>query len=154
MAGTIKCPRCNTPGATKFLWIVKCPNSRCRHYDSAVAAVASKKSKTPTGSFSPGANTIQVSYQNHAGEHRTYIGDRTTIRKRRNHLTIVLAPAGRRCSFEISRISNMATLAPFLPPESSLNLTAVDRQVIGYHQRHGSTSPRLEEIKSKLTKGG
>ncbi len=153
MAEKNKCPHCNTPGATKFLWIVKCPNPRCRHYDTAVAQDAAAKAKPaatpPTGNFNPGANAIQIQYKNHQGQNKSFTGDRTTLRKRRQHITLVLAPAGKRCSFKIDRIANMAALTPFLPPEDRLPLSPGDRQVLTFHRKRGSTSPRYEELMRK-----
>lgn len=152
MAGTTRCPHCGTHGATKFLWIVKCPNARCRHYDADLAAAIEKKNRVPTGNFNPGANAIQIQYTNYEGKKKTYTGDKTTLHKRNKHITIVLAPAGKRCAFEVARVSNMATLMPFVPKEASL--TPADRQVLAYHKRRGTTSPRYEEVLKKIGKAG
>lgn len=153
MAAKIRCPQCGTMGATKFLWMVKCPNPRCSRYDAEMRAAAEKRARVPSGNFNPGTNAIQIQYTNAEGQQRSFTGDRTTIRKRHNHISIVLAPAGRRCSFEIRRITNMAAIAPQLPPECSpaaAGLSAADRQVLSYHRRRGSTSPRYEEVLRKI----
>lgn len=150
MAGTIRCPHCGTHGATKFLWMVKCPSSRCRHYDAALAKEHERRHRVPTGNFNPGPNAIQVQYTNYEGEKKTYTGDRTTVRKRNNHISLVLAPAGKRCAFEISRVSNMAALTPFIAADDALS--AADRQVLAYHRKRGSTSPRFQEVLRKIGK--
>lgn len=154
MAATIVCPQCNTYGATKFLWIIRCPNPCCRHYraiaKTGYAATIARKATTPTGNFHPGTNAILVEYTNHEGERKNYTGDRTTLRKRRRHISLVLAPAGKRCAFEIKRIANLATLTPFLRPEENHELPAGDRQVLAYHRKRGSTSPRYEEVLRKI----
>ena len=63
MAGTIRCPHCGAHGATKFLWIVKCPNTKCRHYNAELAAAIEKKNRVPTGNFNPGANAMRTAWE-------------------------------------------------------------------------------------------
>jgi hypothetical protein len=153
MAAKIRCPECGTMGATKFLWMVKCPNPRCSRYDAELRAAAEKRSKVPAGNFNPAQNAIRIQYTNAEGQQRSYTGDKTTIRKRHNHISIVLAPAGRRCSFEIRRIADMSAIAASLPQEfgpAAEALSPADRQVLSFHRRRGSTSPRYEELQRKI----
>lgn len=147
------CPECRTEGAIKFLWMVKCPFRSCSHHDASLAdagAGPQEKGAPPipvSGSFDPGEHAVRIRYRNHAGEERAYTGDRRSVRKRNGHVSLRLAPRGVRCSFLIDRILNPDELEGLW---SSVELTPVERQIVGYHRKHGTTSPRYEEILRSL----
>ena len=149
----VTCPECRTDGAMKFLWMVKCPFRSCSRYDPSLTSAPGTPAKTAStsipasGSFDPGEHAVQIRYRNHTGEERTYKGDRRTIRKRNNHLSVVLAPRGVRCSFHRERILNPDELEGAWSP---VELTPTERQIVAYHRKHGTTSPRYEEIMRTL----
>ncbi|MEI6810182.1 MAG: hypothetical protein WCN95_15800 [bacterium] len=152
----VKCPVCKSPGAKQLLWMVKCPHNGCDKYDPDLAlearsrVTASAHSVPLTGSFNPGLNAITIRYRNAAGIDKTYTGDKTTVKAANAHITICLVPTGKRCSFSRERIMNLAEITPYIPPADKLS--SVDRQILGYHQSKGTTSPRHEAVKQKLGK--
>lgn len=152
----VLCPACRTPGAQKLLWRVKCRRPGCPHYDAALAGAPAAPRAAPArarrplaGSFDPGDRRIEIRYRNHAGEEKTLIGDRATLRRRGEHFSLRLAPTGKRCALARERMLNLAQVEAALPAEERAALTGVERQIIGYHRKHGSTSPRLEQIRRK-----
>lgn len=145
----VKCPVCKSRGARKLLWMVRCPRNGCPNYRPGLPAAAPKPAPKPlTGSFSPGANAIVIRYTNHEGEKKTYTGDRTTIRASGKFISLLLVPTGERCSFSRDRVANMREVEPFVAREDLL--TSVERQILGYHRKNGTTSPRFEDVKRKL----
>ena len=58
--------------------------------------------------FDPGTRAIQVQYLNHRGEIKTYTGDRSTLKAKGGHVTLRLAPTGKRVSFSKDCIQNRA----------------------------------------------
>lgn len=157
MAKEIVCPACGANGAIKTLWKIKCPNRSCVHCDMELMQEA--ESRGPAifdvppevamlkGDFNPGGNSLDIRYRNHRGQDRVYTGDRTSIRRKLGIITIRLAPTGRRVNFDWKRIRNRdeveAAMKHYPAP------SGVENQIIGYHRKHGGTSPRIEEIRRK-----
>lgn len=151
----VKCPVCKTRGAKQLLWMIKCPNHQCAKYDPDLALEAKSRISTAapsaplTGSFNPGANAIAIRYTNAEGMEKIFTGDKTTLRSAHAHISVCLAPTGKRCSFSRDRIRNLAEIEPLIPRLEEMS--GVERQVLAYHQAHGTTSPRYEAIKRKMT---
>jgi hypothetical protein len=150
---TLVCPECRSKGAVKTFASLKCPNRGCRHYDSATAwrpeptaPADARPGARHAGSFDPGPNTVVIRYRNYRGDDTEYIADRATIRLRREHLTARVAPTGKRIALAKKFIRNLAELP--LPPASA-EPRGVERQILCFHLRRGSTSPRFEELKRK-----
>jgi len=97
----ITCPYCRKPGATKFLWMVRCPHEGCAKFSSRV--------------FSPGRNGIVVEYTNYANEHKQFYGEATTIVRKGAHLGVRLAPTGQRCWLRRERIGNLGAVESRMP---------------------------------------
>ena len=159
------CPKCGTPNAQRWLWKVRCPRYGCPHYDPEITgqrtdtpppAPLSTSShdappppqRTLTGTFNPAENAIQISYTNYLGLEKTFTGDRATLRKRGRHISLRLVPTGQRCTFLISRLKNASELESLCLKEKQL--TPVERQILGYHSKHGTTSPRHQAALQKL----
>ena len=148
----ITCPECRSRGAVKTMTSVKCPNSFCSHYDSSLLPstdtlpTMSRPGSVLRGSFNPGGNAVTVRYRNHCGEDAEYVGDRTSIRVRKMHVTIRVAPTGKRITLAKKFITNLASL-PL--PEPSQIPSAVERQILSYHSKRGTTSPRYAEARRK-----
>lgn len=148
------CPVCGYPEARKFLWMVKCANPQCAKHAGPAArpqpVVPKKETKSPTGGVDPGANAVVIRYRNHQGQEKDYKGDRRTLRVRGKHVSVCLAPTGRRVSFLKARLLNVSELEPLLQAATeSRGPTPVERQILGYYKKRGKTSPRYEEILRK-----
>lgn len=151
------CPYCGYPGAKRFLWQVKCRNLGCRKFDRDFLYAESASESSPTrpahartplsGNFDPGPHSVEVRYRNFRGEERTFSGDRRTVRRRGNHISLCLAPTGRRVALARDRIQNVSELDSLARQEPKL--TAKERQVVGYHQKRRSSSALYESIKRK-----
>jgi hypothetical protein len=100
-----------------------------------------------SGNFDPGPHSVEVRYRNFRGEERTFSGDRRTVRRRGNHISLCLAPTGRRVALARDRIQNVSELDSLARQEPKL--TAKERQVVGYHQKRQSSSALYESIKRK-----
>lgn len=153
-----QCPECGKPGAKKFLWQVKCRNMACGRFDRgflyATPGSTTSSSHMPAprqrvlkGGFDPGAHAVQIRYRNFQGEEKSFTGDRRTVRRRGNHISVCLAPTGKRVSLARDRIQNATELDSLAREESKL--TPKERQIVGYHRKRGSTSALYESLKRK-----
>ena len=95
-------------------------------------------------------NAVHIRYTNHEGEDRTYTADSWSIRDRGRFISAQLAPTGRRCTFRKEQVKNMDEIKPRIDPVSLLSPT--ERQILGYHKKHGTTSSRYREIQQKLSR--
>jgi hypothetical protein len=96
----------------------------------------------------PGARAIRIQYLNHRGEIKTYTGDRSTLKATGAHVSLRLAPTGKRVSFSKDCIQNRPEVEQALGQGSEPS--AVEKQILGYHRKHGTTSPRFEEVRRKF----
>lgn len=149
---TIVCPECRSRGAVKAFTGVKCPNRSCRNYDAslppslATLPTATRPGSALSGSFNPGANAITIRYRNHRGEEAEYVGDKTTVRSIHEHISVRVAPTGKRIALAKKFIQNLAQL----PPAAAAPMpSGTDRQILSFHSRRGSTSARYEELRRK-----
>jgi hypothetical protein len=149
---TVVCPECRARGAVKTAFgRVRCPNRSCQHYDADVVYEAGERAQgaptpgaVPQGTFDPGADRILLRYRNFRGDDTEYVGDRRTIRFKKAHVTLRVAPTGKRIALWKKFIKNLEDLRPYERREEA---TAVERQILGYHRKHGTTSPRYEELR-------
>ena len=149
------CPLCGERRARKqLLGPVRCPNRDCQNFDSqlagqrerAIGGQESSPAERPlAGHFQPGVYRIEVSYENFRGEEKTYVGDRRTLRRRNNHLSLCLVPTGQRVAFSRDRIRNLAELEDFL----SRQPTPMELRVLNYHSKHRTTSELYESLRTK-----
>ncbi len=150
------CPECRSKGAVRdWKGAVRCRRPGCRHYDSSllkegrpfdVSHPVARRSHT--GSFDPGPHGVMIRYRNFEGDDVEFEGDRRTVRFRKAHISVRAAPTGRRISLAKKFIENLSDLKPnpaFPVPEPS----RVERQILAFHHRRGSTSPRYEELRRK-----
>jgi hypothetical protein len=154
--GQNKCPRCGTKGARKSQGQTRCPNPSCPFFDISLRG-AERSSRVGGASppkrkdFSP-VSPLAIQYRNFQGEEKTFTADSETLRRKRNHVIARVAPTGRSISLSRDRIQNLeeveqavAKITESQPPGP----TARERQVLGYHKKHKSTSPLYEEIRAK-----
>jgi hypothetical protein len=163
------CPYCGRAGARTFWLVAKCRNPNCSRYNIEYAQrfeirketgqsfpPTSRPAPSPGGSqaltsplsgtFDAGANRMDIHYRNFSGQEKTFTGDRRTLRDRKKHISVCIAPTGRRVALAKERILNRDEVESQVPPAS---LTGIERQVLAYHRKRGSTSPRFEAIQRK-----
>jgi len=166
------CPRCGNREARKSLFGgVRCPNRACELFDAALmnereagrayraepAAEADglqryrdprtgrsiEKVRAGAGAFDPGEYCIEVYYENFRGEAKTFVGDRRTLVRRGNHLSLQVMPTGTRIALDRARIGNLAELESFLGRQP----TKRERRVLLYHTARGTTSELCERLR-------
>jgi|MudIll2142460700_1097286.scaffolds.fasta_scaffold670167_1 hypothetical protein len=148
------CPNCRTPGAVKHTFgRTRCRNPACRHYDPSLAYESVRPSlapgqprRVPQGTFEPGPETITIRYRNYRGDDIELRGDRRTIRFRKAHVSLCVAPTGQRIALWQRFVRNLDELKQYVPRDTP---TAVERQILSYHRKHGTTSPRYEDVRRK-----
>jgi hypothetical protein len=137
---------------------IKCSNPSCKYHDMSLSyhpsmgpSETARHQARLRGTFNPGANAITVSYRNFRGEDVGYVGDKTTIRFTKHHLSLCVRPTGKRIVFAKRFIRNISDLEPLGVAESAVvsGPTAVERQILGYHQKYGTTSARYEDTRRK-----
>jgi hypothetical protein len=166
------CPNCGTPGAVKSGGKWRCPNSICQNFDpslqqqsgsGAVQSASGGQMQTPAsagaserlkGNFAP-QKALNIRYRNFQGQEKTFTADAGSAVRKKNHIVVRVAPTGRHISLARDRIQNLAEVeaafAQRVDPGQDWP-TARERQVMGYHKKHGSTSPRYEEVRKKYPK--
>jgi hypothetical protein len=142
-----QCPACGSM-ATVTGGKVFCSNPSCANYSaSGKAAKVSGKS----GRFSP-QKPIEIHYRNFRNEEKVFPSDAATIERKRNHLSVQVAPSGERIALSRSRILNLPQIEASFPqrvaPDQSWP-TPRERQVLNYHKKHGTTSPLYEKVRAK-----
>jgi len=148
--GRGKCPQCGTAGARKSQGQTRCPNPSCRYFDASLRQSAD----TPLewrGDFSP-ASPFAIRYRNFRGEEKTFTAERLTLRRSRNHIVAQVAPTGTSISLSRDRIENLEEVERALPGVAESRPSgpsARERQVLGYHKKHKSSSPLYEKIRAK-----
>lgn len=146
------CPECRSRGAVKALaGRVRCPSSSCKQYDPALLSQpaaglrpAAGPSVERAGSFDPGSHRITIRYRNFQGDDVEFEADGRTVRFAKDHLSVCVVPTGRRIALAKKFIRNLNDLEP--ASETAARLSAVDRQILGYHRKHGTTSARYEAL--------
>jgi len=139
----IECPECGHPAARKQGGQVRCPNSSCSHFDGEVAAQWQ-------GKF--GSDDIEVRYLNWQGKRRIFIADKKSIAAKRQHLSMIVRPGNVRIALKRAQIENLREVEPLAAravPASEPYPSRVERQILGFHKRHGSTSLRYEALRQK-----
>lgn len=92
--------------------------------------------------FDPDNYAISVEYENFRGEQKTFLGDWRSLRTRRRHISLSVAPTGQRITLSQDRIQNLAevtTAVARLP-------TGQQRRVMAFHKNRGTTSPLYESL--------
>ena len=151
-----KCPVCGTWGAKKSLFKVKCVNPSCRKYDSDYAGVFQQNRIVGklasevfhlSGKVSPEEYSLRIRYKNFRGDEMIYSAAPSTGYTKNEYLVIRVAPSGQRITFRLSAIQNRGEVESQLPAGPLPN--PVERRILNYHLRKGTTSPRLKQIREK-----
>jgi hypothetical protein len=149
------CQACGQPRAWKHFGKTKCQNMNCIHFDRDYAAkdratleqrrAASIQSRPREGNFDPGEDKIELRYANFLGVEGTYTGDRRTVSRTHEHISLKVCPTGKRVSFARARILNLSEVEQWVRETPS----ARERQVLNYHRKKGTVSPLYERIRKK-----
>ena len=159
LKSTVQCPACGT-NARKSGDIVVCPNPMCRNFagqqpasptGGARAATGGRPANAPRGHWQP-QRPLTVAYRNFKGDEQIYTAEADSCRRQKNHISLVVAPTGRRITLRRDRIQNLSEIdalcAQRVAPDQDW-LTPRERQVLNYHKKHKTTSPLYERIRAK-----
>ena len=103
------------------------------------------------GAFRP-ARPVTIQYRNFEGRGKAFVAEGDSITRKGNHLVGRFAPTGRTMTLSRDRIENLRDvesvllqrLAPGQQPP-----TPRERQVLGYHKKHRTSSPLFEKIRAR-----
>jgi hypothetical protein len=152
----IDCPNCGTAGARKTRdELIHCKNPSCQNFDAGLASggrLVRRYTNVPThGNFHP-EHAVSIRYVNFVGQSRDFSAERDSLVRKRNHIVAQVAPTGRKIALSRDRIQNLgeieASLAHKLEPGQPWP-TGRERQILNYHKKHGTTSPRYEQVRAK-----
>ena len=150
----MQCPSCGRQGAQKTKDDrILCGNPMCRHFDaSLVLGKRHPKTAIPiAGNYRP-EHPIAIRYRNFLGEERVFSAELQSTARKGNHLVAQVAPTGRKISLSRDRILNLREIESALPQRVAPGQawpTPRERQILGYHKKHGTTSRLFEEIRRK-----
>jgi hypothetical protein len=155
VTGKIKCPQCGTSGARETGGQIICPNPSCAYFDARSGGSEDSRPTATSGSargnFIP-SRSIEIRYKNFQGEEKVFIADAVSAVRTNHHIVAVVAPKGLRISLSRDRIANLREVEDAFPqrvqPEQNWP-TARERQILGYHKKHKSSSAMYEKIHSK-----
>lgn len=148
----IDCPNCGTAGARKARdGTVRCKNPQCPNFDASLM-LGRRIAPVPTeGSFSP-EQPVSIRYVNFVGQSRDFSAERQSLVRKQNHIVAQVAPTGRKITLSRDRIQNLSAVESYMPQrvEPGQNWpTGRERQILNYHKKHGTTSPRYEQVRAK-----
>ena len=144
---TIDCPNCGTPGARKKSdETILCKNPKCPYFDPALGTTV------PTsGNFRP-EHPVSIRYTNFAGQDHEFSAERDSLVRKKEHIVAQVAPTGRKITLSRQRIQNLADVESHMPQRIAPGQawpTGRERQILNFHKKRGSTSPRYEQLRAK-----
>ena len=150
------CPSCGNPRARQDGLQTRCPNPECQYFDLSLYRRHNDPRRSgaqldSTGRFSP-SQPVGIRYRNFQGKEKSFTGDAATARRKRNHISMCVAPTGERITLARDRILNLQDLEariPALAPPVPAGPTPRERQVLNYHKKYGTTSPLYEQIRAR-----
>jgi hypothetical protein len=151
----LSCPFCGTTGARKTSdGRIHCKSQSCPNFDPIFARSGRPVSLAPvptSGRFQP-AVPLTIQYKNCAGQDRTFVVEKDSVVRKRNHLVAKVAPRGVNIALSRDRIQNLAEVEAQIPESAKPSQpwpSARERQVLAYHKKHRSTSPLFEKVRAK-----
>ena len=153
----IECPSCGTAGARKTRdGLIHCKNQSCSNFDAGLkfgGRLFRRYTTVPThGDFSP-EHPVSIRYMNFVGQDRDFSAERDSLVRKNNHIVARVAPTGRKIALSRDRIQNLSDVEGYLAsrvePGQSWP-TARERQILGYHKKHGTTSARYDQVRAKF----
>jgi len=152
----LQCPVCRTAGAQRTgEGQIRCTNPSCPNFD---ASLRGRGTLGPAGttvrtedSFKP-VRPVIIRYRNFAGQDRTFVAEMDSLVRKGNHLVGRVEPNGEKIALARDRIQNLEEVeagpTQRVAPGQPLP-TPRERQVLGYHKKHGTSSPLFEKIRAK-----
>src|SRR5262249_27609427 len=148
----IECPNCGAAGARKTQdGLVHCKNPSCQLFDAGSAfggRYRRRYTTVPTrGAFSP-EHPVSIRYVNFVGQDRDFSAERDSLIRKKNHIVAQVAPTGRKITLSRDRIQNLSEVEGYMPKrvEPGQNWpSGRERQILTYHRKHGTTSPRYQQ---------
>jgi hypothetical protein len=154
--GTQQCPSCGAAGARKTNdGVVHCKNPSCPYFDATLGATGTLRragTMVPTRGNFHAQSPVSIRYRNFAEQERDFSAELGSIVRKNNHLVAQVAPTGRKITLSRDRIQNLAEVEAKLPQRVSSGQswpTPRERQILGYHKKHGTTSSRYEQVRAK-----
>ena len=152
----LQCPVCRAAGAQRTgEGKIRCPNPSCPNFDASLGGrgtLGSAGTTVPTkGSFKP-VQPIIIRYRNFAGQDRTFVAEKDSLVRKRNHLVGRVEPTGGKIALSRDRIQNLEEAESGLKSRIAPGQewpTGRERRVLGYHMKHGTSSPLFEKIRAK-----
>ncbi|HTC94842.1 MAG TPA: hypothetical protein VK699_15480 [Terriglobales bacterium] len=145
------CPTCGTKGARASDVPIRCPNPSCQYFDSTLGQGWASSFRKRYSDYSP-TKPIPIRYNNFQGEQKIFTVDARSLQRKKNHIVVCVAPTGLRISLSRDRIQNLREVEQALPQQAEsarTGPTTRERQVLGYHKKHKTTSPLYEQIRAK-----
>lgn len=154
-----ECPNCGRAGAIKTRdELIHCKNQSCPNFDAGLAyggRLVRRYTEVPTqGTFRP-EHPVSIRYVNFVGQNRDFSAERDSLVRKNNHIVAQVAPKGRRIALSRERIQNLGEIEACLPHKLEPGQqwpSGRDRQILNYHKKHGTTSPRYEQVRAKYPK--
>jgi hypothetical protein len=154
--GGKKCPLCGTRGARRSEVsdvCVRCPNPTCQYFDPSLQQreVQLAGGRSRRRDFVP-EHPIEIHYSNYKSVEKTFIAEKGSLLRKRNHILACVVPTGERITLSRDRILNLRDLEAVLPvvvvpPEPQPRRR--DLQVLSYHKKHGTSSPLYQKLRAK-----
>ena len=152
----VQCPSCGSAGAKKTSdGQIHCKNPACPYFDASLERRGTLRrpgtSVRTQGGFSP-AKPITIRYRNFADHNRVFVFEESSLYRKGNHLVGRVAPTGEKIALACGRIENLGEVEARLPQRVASNQTwptPRERQVLGYHKKHGTSSALYEKIRAK-----
>ena len=92
---------------------------------------------------------IEIRYLNFRGEEKTFTAEKSSIRRKKQHISAIVAPRGVRIALNKEKIQNLQDLAEVfamldkVPPSNAI-------RVMKFHFRRGTRSAKNEELKARF----
>jgi len=156
----VQCPLCGAPNARKSGDRVICPNPMCRNSGEQQSHQAAgggpppgqpQPAAVPRGRWQP-QQPLTIRYRNYQGIEQTYTAEADSCRRKKNHISVLVAPTGFRITLRRDRIQNVAEVEAHCAgrvAEGQREPTQREKQVLAYHKKHRTTSPLYEQIRAK-----
>jgi hypothetical protein len=90
---------------------------------------------------------LQIRYKNYAAEDKTFSADPRSIARKRAHVSVRVAPTGKRIALDRSRILNGDAVDQAV--QANPRPTSKEERILKYHRSHGTTSPACEDLRKK-----
>src|SRR5215471_6271489 len=169
LLGGGKCPACGTPGARTEGSQVRCLNPFCKNFDPNLKGEQAQPPQPPQppqpgyqppasggGAGASSGGTVTIQYKNFQDQYKTFTADAASLYRKKDHIMARVAPKGQLITLSRKRIQNLQEVEGRMPRQQVAPgqewPTRKERQVMGYHQKHGTTSPLYEKIRAKYPK--